>query len=680
MIYDEVSIDSSIVADIHDNTVDDLETLNIDEIYPLEIEFNDDETQITSISGVFSNVLITNPSDAIYALYSVKTLIGLNNPKEELRFEKINHSNSGAAYTFSQYYNGIEVFGGNVTISVDNGGRAVALNSTVVNGALIENISLHSSLSREDIISRYPNSDNNYAELVIYSDDYTMNMSLAYIAYVIDDSGVGQAIVIDANTGDILEEYSSINNDMTTGYGTNENGVNVSFPVNEQVIDYIGELTDFGELMFTPGSVKYTMEDINRNIYLYDKSNKDRKYTNTINTQAEPTPVIWSDPTSISTYNNVITTYDWWKSEFGYKGLNGNGGDVKTYIHDSSLDNNAQYSWTFFNESLNFGDITENTSKGGQLSCTGHEYSHAVVRHKTNAFFAMKDKIPGTINEAYADIFGSFVDNNTWRTSPRNTIDPIKTGHPSYADETVDSNYWADFREEHQNATIISHAAYLMNDRYGINFDKLSVLWYDSLAEGYSSKSDFYTVRTNVIKSARKNNFSNDEISGIKKAFDDVGILGDKGGANIIVYDNGNPIADADIALINYGDSKSQKTDSAGTAVITDLNVGMNTIKVEIAGQEPIYTQIMIMKNTTVNKTINILTSMSNFTWDEYDHYNYSQPYVSAIPKHIVFTGNDIKMIGYTEEPIKDFLLTNGNDDPTSFVHTNQKILSFNIK
>ena len=136
----------------------------------------------------------------------------------------------------------------------------------------------------------------------------------------------------------------------------------------------------------------------------------------------------------------------------------------------------------------------------------------------------------------------------------------------------------------------------------------------------------------------------------------------------------------ANITLINYGDSKSQKTDSTGTAALTDVNVGMNTVKIEISGQEPIYTHIMIKKNDTVSKTINILTSMSNFIWDEYDHYNYSQPYVSAIPRHIVFTGNDIKMIGYTVKPFKDFLLTNGNDDPTSFVHANQKILSFNIK
>lgn len=681
LLYDEVTINSIIVADIHDNTVDDLETLNIDEIYPLEIVFNDDETQIMSISGVFSDVLIKNPNDAVYALYRVKTLIGLNDPEEELKFEKINYSNSGVTYTFSQYYNGIEVLGSSVTISVDNSGKAVALNSTIVNGTLIENISLQPNLSKEDINSQYPNVNNDYTELVIYSEEYTVDMRLAYIVYIIDDSGIGQVIVIDANTGDIIEEFSNVNNSMITSNGTDENGINVSFPVNEEVVDYIGELSETNELMFTPGNIKYTMEDTSRNIYLYDKSNKDSNYTKTINTQSEPTPVIWSDPTAISTYTNVIATYDWWKSEFGYKGLNGKGGKVKTYIHGSSVEDNAQYSWSIFNESINFGDFTDPTkigfSKGGELSCVGHEYTHAVIRHKTSDFFTAKKEKPGAIREAYADIFGSIIDNNTWRTDPRDISTPSNTYNPS---SMSDSYFSSDYGSGHQNSTVISHAAFLMEDKYNISFDKLSVLWYDSLAEGYDKNSDFYTVRTNVIKSARKNNFSNDEISSIQKAFDDVGISGDKGDAKIIVYDNGNPIVDVNITLINYGDSKSQKTDSTGTAVITDLNVGMNTVKIEISGQNPIYTQIMIKKNTAVNKKINILTSMSNFTWDEYDHYNYSQPYVSAIPKHIVFTGNDIKMIGYTVKPLKDFLLTNGNDDPTSFVHANQKILSFNIK
>lgn len=69
----------------------------------------------------------------------------------------------------------------------------------------------------------------------------------------------------------------------------------------------------------------------------------------------------------------------------------------------------------------------------------------------------------------------------------------------------------------------------------------------------------------------------------------------------------------------------------------------------------------------------NTLTAQDTFAWTKYDHYNYKDYYLPTLPKHIVYEGNNIKMIGYSAEPFKDFLFV--EDDTAS-----RKILSFDLQ
>lgn len=71
----------------------------------------------------------------------------------------------------------------------------------------------------------------------------------------------------------------------------------------------------------------------------------------------------------------------------------------------------------------------------------------------------------------------------------------------------------------------------------------------------------------------------------------------------------------------------------------------------------------------------NTLTAQDSFAWNEYDHYNYKEPYYSQLnlPRHIISDGNNIKMMGYGEVAYKDFLLV--NDDSNS-----RKIFTFDIQ
>ncbi len=660
LVYNEILTDNSIIADINDNTVNDLEILNMDEYYPLEIEFNDENTQVTSISGVFSDVIVKSPIEAIYSIYNVKSLLGLNNPETELKLSKVSHSNSGETYSFLQYYNGIEVYGSSLTVSVDTNGKVTSLSSSIISANIFENLCLVSNLSETDlqnvIHNEYENSEVISSQKAIYLTNKSSVPQLIYIS-TISDNGMYFIVFIDANSGNIIEKNDTMLYEMVAASGKNENDDDIKFEVNKT-----------GKIF-----KKYTLEDINRKVYMYNCNDYNKQYTSKNNE--------WLDKTANSAYYNIVKVYDWWK-RFNYIGLDGNGNNVNVYIHHPHLTNNAGFNPMKFE--LYFGDSTELlTTLASRLDACGHEYGHAVFTTKANCYVAADVKVK-TISEAYADIFGSFVNNNTWTTQKRNIVDPNVTYNPSstedYAAIYEAGENGIDLYDPHYESTIISHAAYLMQNDYNIDFDKLSVLWYDSLSEGYDFYSDYNTVRDNVIKSARKNNFTYNEISNIMQAFDDVGIYADKGIAEISVYDGEEPVVDAKITLINYGSSKEIYTDSTGTATFSNQNAGRNTVKIEITGQEPIYTQILIVKDKATKRKINILTSTSNFDWNVYDHYNCSEPYSNTLPKHIVTNDNDIKMIGYSALPLKDFMLTNKNNDDTSFIHSSQKILSFNIK
>ena len=221
-----------------------------------------------------------------------------------------------------------------------------------------------------------------------------------------------------------------------------------------------------------------------------------------------------------------------------------------------------------------------------------------------------------------------------------------------------------------------------MENKYKIPFNKLYYLWYDSLSEGYDIWSDLYTVRTNVIKAARKNNFSYDEISAIKSAFDDVEIYEDKGSVEITILDGDIANTSAKVTLINYGTEivESITSSSSGIAVFSDVEIGTNTVKIEIPGYEPIYTQILVKQNKTATKTIKLITSLNfdSVDYEKYDHYNYSEQYSTSLTEHIVFQGNNIQMLGYSRDPLKEFILI--KDDVSLLSAYKQVLLSFCIK
>ena len=101
-------------------------------------------------------------------LYNVKTLIRLQDPKNQLKLEKVNQSKSGTAYTFLQVFDQIEVYGCTVTVSVNNDGVTTSLHSTIMKNNILEGVSVNPILSIDECF--YIVQDE-YPDIVLYSDE-----------------------------------------------------------------------------------------------------------------------------------------------------------------------------------------------------------------------------------------------------------------------------------------------------------------------------------------------------------------------------------------------------------------------------------------------------------------------------------------------------------------------------
>ena len=177
-------------------TTSDLEKMNEGSYYPLDVQSTDNGV-VYSIDGKFSNILVTDEKSALNSLYGVKELLGMTDPQNELELDYIYDSSVSdyKSYFFNQVYQGIWVYGRNVTVVARDYGDTMSLDSSYIG---LKNISVDPTLSETEIEEKY---DSNDAELVVYTyDEFESNPTLAYVF----DSG-SETYVVSAETGDTIQ-------------------------------------------------------------------------------------------------------------------------------------------------------------------------------------------------------------------------------------------------------------------------------------------------------------------------------------------------------------------------------------------------------------------------------------------------------------------------------------------
>ena len=513
--------------------------------------------QLVSSDSMFSTIETQTPKDAIYAAYSARALLDMagGDPFSELMPLVTNYDEYGMTFTLQQMYRGIPVYGRTITVSTDERYQTSGFTASYLGGIAVD---ITPAISVAQLRTRLANEQDactvRSEELVVYTlDAYQDAPVLAYYTEYTTSAGIPMACVRDANTAAVIADFPLVYTEtvpVTTAVqrsnliasGRNELGVLQTFRVRRA---YNTET----------GFSRYILRDIPLGIRMFDTTRATVIANNTN---------LWPDRTAVSAYASARQTYKWFLNTLNRDSLDSNGMGIAVVVHNNAYTDNAF--WSSYDKAIYFCDNSganpSDTTTAGSRDIFAHEYTHGVFYYVTNNATPYQG-IPGAINEGYADLFGCFVDDD-WRIGEdwkllRSARNPNATGNPSKVGGTYyvnpSSNY--DNGGVHANSTIVSHAAYLMWEN-GIPKSVLYKLWYRSMQLGYDGTSDWYSVRTNVLKAARQMGLNDETQTIIKQAFRDVGItVGAAPDLKIVLTWGASP-ADLDAHLVGpAADGKS---------------------------------------------------------------------------------------------------------------------------
>lgn len=567
-------------SEVTNNSVVELEDMNSEDD-GFDIDYNDDKTQVISIDGTFSDIIVENADDALDVIYGIRTILGLDDPYEEMELRVINETEYGTSYTFDQCCNGYPVYARRVTVCVDAEGKTNSLSSGVCASSVIGSVDAVPTITAEEAeafaVASYTEevaADPESTTLIYYAlNDHLEAPVLTYRVAVsgVDAEGemIQDIVFVDSDDGQIIHsETQVIAAEKVNGSAKNEMGKKVSFPVAYRwlVLD---------------SDNHYKMEDLDRKIRVYDTDTS---------TQIRNSENKWTDRTAVSAYTNTIATHKWYESMLGRDSLNGKGNKVKVVVHNTQYTNNAF--WSSSSETLNYCDNSRgsslSTTSAAALDVVAHEYTHGVVYYVTGGI--PYENMTGAINEGYADIYGCLIDGDwligeDWRilrsaSDPESYGDPSKMSSSSYIAPVADPNRGNDYGGVHTNGSLLYHAVYLMNS-YGLSKNTIARLWYNALGKGFDGTSTYKTVRKNVIKAAREMRLSHEQIDFIQKAFNEVEIWGDRGTLNVTVRDTSDELIYGAVVTVV---EKGIRVPENGKVYRTTLDEGEYTVSVVADG------------------------------------------------------------------------------------------------
>ncbi len=253
------------------------------------------------------------------------------------------------------------------------------------------------------------------------------------------------------------------------------------------------------------------------------------------------------DNAALDAHWGAMETYDYWSSVHGRDSYDGNGAQLRSYVH---VDNNYDNAFWFLNV-MSYGDGSSNGNEGNgyfdaltSIDVAAHEIGHAVTEYTANLAYQRES---GGINEGYSDIWGAAVEHfakgNGNDTNPdasiwligdeidrrngsaalRSMSNPTSLGQP----DTYGGTYWQnpncgtptqsnDYCGVHTNSGVLNYWFYLTvaggngtNDIgnsfsvSGIGMTKAAKISYRAINNYLSANSTYADARTAMIQSAQ---------------------------------------------------------------------------------------------------------------------------------------------------------------------------------
>ena len=540
-----------------------LSKLNSDEEPSLHYE---ETGQLGGFVGNFYDKKIKNGEDAKDSLELLKDYIGIDNIDSELEFVNSYESGDFVIYVMNQIYKGLLVYGHEVRVKTDKDGNAVSMISGFLD---MEGVNVKPSVTKDNAISVVQNAHPEVTvleesiELVIYAD----SDDEPYLAYTMNLSGETEfnnyLAVVDAQNGEIKEFHSvgESANDYEQGTGEDVNGQMRAFGIKEKgLLENVAEIANSA----TTKTKKYMLWDEERQIRTYPSENDPVLSMVYSHDSKDYNPKKDSDANgdgyndyqlALTAHANVAEVFDYYRDVHKHTYVNNDKNNpVGVHVKVPEYQNeNGIYLWknagATFDETkttgyLLFGRSGDTFIENGveidinyatKIDTVAHEFSHLVFSFKAPAIVDKYEGLNGSINEAYADIMGEFAEAHIngytdWKHGERYMVKPSKTAGSDgkiYPTKYFDTNFinpnyvFYDNGGVHHNSTVLSHAAFLMNER--IPIETLEKVWYNSM-DNYSGLSDFTHVRKAVVTAAKEMKLSKKELVIIEDAFTAVGI------------------------------------------------------------------------------------------------------------------------------------------------------------
>lgn len=367
-------------------------------------------------------------------------------------------------------------------------------------------------------------------ELILYPLDDT-DVRLAYLMTYKAGREYSMSGVVDAHSGALLNSFANVMHDEgAIGLGTGYHGEEV-------------------KLSTTLSGGKYYLADVGliRPVeqYTYDGNLGGYLPTSTANT-------FYDSPEAVNAHQYIGFVYDFYYTNFGRTGIDGNNLPMVAYVNDSSKGNKDNAYWTGEDLMMVFG--TPSGSGGQQLAAAvdvvAHELSHGITQFSANLVYSYES---GALNEAYSDVIGSAVEFSCQPTGTGRMMADWYIGEDGYSYYHVDGcrnladpntnsqlqsagfpqSYWwpdpchlsqqipvlkynnnvLDNGGVHLNSTIFGHAFYLLANGgtnrvsgrtvTGIGLDHATKIYYRAWTVYLTRSAQFVDAANALLASAR---------------------------------------------------------------------------------------------------------------------------------------------------------------------------------
>jgi len=541
---------------------------------------------------------LTIEQQALAYLDAASPLMKMKNVQESFKLISMVKDDLGLNHVkFKQMFKGVQVYGAEIIIHGDEAGFDF-LNGVYFADVFLENVVPNITKDKADIIvqsdlgelTEYDFEIDNLlphervkSSLVIYKEEQ-IGYKLVYKHTIYKNLAERWEYFTDAQNGQIIEKFPSLC--KFHHFGKNHNSTCFKMTdesIQEDPLD--GKATAVARDLF----------NINRQINTYEVSNQFYMidgardiFSNQSVMPNSPVGTIWtidafntspaknnfkydhiksnnnvwtSTPTGVSAHYNGGKAFEYFRIVHNRSSINGSGGNIISMINVSDEDGSSMGN-AFWNGAAMFYGNGDNAflplARG--LDVAGHEMSHGVIQSTANLEYKNES---GALNESFADVFGAMIDRDDWLigedvvrpaafpsgalrslSNPHNgapTNDYNKGWQPKHYNERFTGT--ANNGGVHINSGIPNHAFFLFATAVGK--EKAEKVYYRALNLYLTKSSKFVDCRVAVVKAAG-DLYGQTEVNAARKAFTDVGILGDNGGS----YENDVQINPGDEFLL----------------------------------------------------------------------------------------------------------------------------------